>query len=437
MSVVVAPTQASIYETMEIFPLEEGGEPIELKGGVVEFQYFENLFSPYLTANLTIVNDGYGDTANLYNELPIRGGEKVKLHVTTPWEQADEEVPGKLELTMYVNSISNYIQQKSFESYTLQLVSKEAILNLRKRVTKKYKGKRIDEIIKVFLDLVEIEDDGIDGELEETTNTYNFIGNLRKPFTLAPMLAARGIPKGGNSSDAGFLLWQTRKGMRFRSLKSIITKTEEHYEHGYYFNQENVGDEAAVWTKIITYVVDKSNNVTGASRVGEYSSYRIYFNPHSLEFTQPNESRFTSKTEGGDDTQEQLGKTSSQITELADPNNITEPEFAQRIVSGVLNVGCLDKEVNKDVNMDQMQDISQSISRYSSIFNQSILLTVPVNVELCAGDVINCNFPKSKTGKGEQDTEQSGLYIIKELTHYFTPNKSYTALKIIRDTSGV
>ena len=252
MSVVVAPTQASIYETMEIFPLEEGGEPVELKGGVVEFQYFENLFSPYLTANITVVNDGYGPTANLYNELPIRGGEKVKLHVTTPWEQADEEVPGKLELTMYVNSISNYIQQKSFESYTLQLVSKEAILNLRKRVTKKYKGKRIDEIIKVFLDLVEIEDDGIDGELEETTNTYNFIGNLRKPFTLAPMLAARGIPKGGNSSDAGFLLWQTRKGMRFRSLKSIITKTEEHYEHGYYFNQENVGDEAAVWTKIIT-----------------------------------------------------------------------------------------------------------------------------------------------------------------------------------------
>ena len=85
--------------------------------------------------------------------------------------------------------------------------------------------------------------------------------------------------------------------------------------------------------------------------------------------------------------------------------------------------------------MDQMEDVAQTISRYNSIFTQILRITVPCNTDLCAGDVIECQFPQV-TEKDEYDSNQSGLYIIKELTHYFDQNRSYTAMKIIRDTSG-
>ena len=55
-----------------------------------------------------------------------------------------------------------------------------------------------------------------------------------------------------------------------------------------------------------------------------------------------------------------------------------------------------------------------------------------------AGDVIECNFPKTTVKKVKEfdDNQQSGLYMIKELCHHFDAQGSYTSLKLIRDTFG-
>ena len=49
------------------------------------------------------------------------------------------------------------------------------------------------------------------------------------------------------------------------------------------------------------------------------------------------------------------------------------------------------------INMDEKEDVSQAISRYSSIFTQQVILQVPVNTALCAGDIIKCDFPQVST----------------------------------------
>ena len=45
--------------------------------------------------------------------------------------------------------------EKQRETFILHLVSKEGIINMNKRILKKYKQKRIDEVIKDFLDILE------------------------------------------------------------------------------------------------------------------------------------------------------------------------------------------------------------------------------------------------------------------------------------------
>tara|TARA_B100000427_G_scaffold270169_1_gene236706 strand:- start:294 stop:1577 length:1284 start_codon:yes stop_codon:yes gene_type:complete len=426
MSEVTAASQPSEYNDIFIYPVNGSEESrINIKAGVVEFQYFEDLHSPCYTALMQVVNDGgnIGGVPSLYNNLPIRGGEKVTVHITTPWEKSSGKTPGVFELTFYVNSVRNYLQTKQIESFTLDLVSKEALLNLRKRITKKYKDKRIDEVVKVLMEAVEAEEP----EIEKTQNTYNFIGNLRKPFTIAPLLAVRGIPEGATSKEAGYFFWQTRTGMKFKSIKKMIDDGTP-FKYGYYLAMDNVNDEKSKWTTILTYTVD-NNNIADNAAAGEYSTYRIYWNPHTFEFTEPDRSLFKPE-------QESLGTEDIEHAEVIDPEQITKPEFAHRIVSGVYNVGCLNKEVNTDVNMDQLEDVSQAISRYKSIFHQSLSMTVPVNVELQAGDVIKCYFPRVSAGDEPADYSQSGLYIIKELTHFFDPKQSYTAMRIVRDTSG-
>jgi hypothetical protein len=64
---------------------------------------------------------------------------------------------------------------------------------------------------------------------------------------------------------------------------------------------------------------------------------------------------------------------------------------------------------------------------------------IPCNVDLNAGDVIECLFPlvTDSVDKKEYDEEISGLYMIKELCHHFDASSSYTSLKLVRDTFGV
>jgi len=71
------------------------------------------------------------------------------------------------------------------------------------------------------------------------------------------------------------------------------------------------------------------------------------------------------------------------------------------------------------------------------LFTQLISMTIPSNTNLEAGNIIECSFPRiTKGDKKDDDPEQSGLYMIKELCHHYDPNGSYTSLKLISDTFG-
>lgn len=434
-----APTQGSTYDKITIHS-NDGKSNVDLRLGVAGLQYYEDLFSPTITAKMMIVNTGQSiNNRGIYNGLPIRGGEKVEIELTTPIEEERKD-KGEFKVILYVNKISDYVQEKQKEVFTLHLISKEGITNLNKRVIKKYKAKRIDEVIKDFLKMVDCEYE--DEDIEKTENAYNFIGNMRKPFTLAPMLASRAIPEGGKSTSAGFVFWQTRKGMKFKSIETLCKKKKEkeNLKASFVFNRVNepLVDPEKSFTKVLSYGVVNNNNITASQKQGEYSTYRIYFNPSDLTFTQPNESVFRPE---GKTEQEKMGSEETPIPELVDPGKIPKPEMAHRIITGVYSCGTLEEKVsgNDDkakINMDEKEDVSQAISRYSSIFTQVITLTVPCNIFLCAGDIIKCDFPQVSS-ENEVDDAQSGLYIIKEISHFFVPNKSYTAMKVIRDTSGV
>tara|TARA_X000000368_G_scaffold131712_1_gene103429 strand:- start:2382 stop:3689 length:1308 start_codon:yes stop_codon:yes gene_type:complete len=430
------PTQGSTFEKIEIYPLGGEGDlntAVDMRLGITFFQYFEDLMSPVITATMGVTSSGEG----VYNTLPIRGGEEVKLHFTTPIELHREETPGKLELTMYVNKVSDYASEKQKETFTLHLVSKEGITNLNKRIIKKYKQKRVDEVIADFLDILECDYDKED--IEKSSTKVNFIGNMRKPFTLVPMLSSRAVPVGANSSTAGFFLWQTKSGIKFKSIETIIKNKE--VSHEYFYNRRNDGliDPEISFTKILGYSVHSNNNVMAAQKTGEYSTYRIYFNPYTFEFTKPTDSVFKPQ---GKTEQEKLGSEESPIMEEAKPEKIPNPEMAHRIVSGVYACGTLEEiaDINVSaastaINQQSLDDVGQSISRYASIFNQVLTMTVGLNVYLEAGDIIKCTFPQV-SADNDIDHSQSGLYIIKEISHFISGNKSYSALKVIRDTFG-
>ena len=68
---------------------------------------------------------------------------------------------------------------------------------------------------------------------------------------------------------------------------------------------------------------------------------------------------------------------------------------------------------------------------------KKVKAAIPSNTNLKAGNLIQCQFPSiSRDKEGSPDEEQSGLYMIKELCHFFDSNGSYTSMKLLRDTFG-
>ena len=90
----MAAIDPAIYEEMEISAetTDGSGKTIDLKLGVVKFNYYEDLFSPTVTAQMLIVSAGGATKTNengegtevldtVYSGLPIRGGERVRIKI--------------------------------------------------------------------------------------------------------------------------------------------------------------------------------------------------------------------------------------------------------------------------------------------------------------------------------------------------------------------
>ena len=439
----MAAKDKSVYEIFTI-KSNDGSKTIDLRGGIVTFSYFENVFSPMITAQVLItvtgnvISDEDGDLVSIYNGLPLRGGEKVSIKIPANSENnIDLEFTEELGNELYVASITNVIVEAEKEIFTLNLVSREAITNETQRVGKKYPSSEpisdsVKEIIKKYL----LSEKNID--VDETQNPYGFIGNLKKPFTIITWLAAKSVPGnvGGKSATAGYFCFETKEGYHYRSIDSLISQDpyaiEYTYSPGIVDNKDPDKD-----FKILEYDTTYNQNLIQNLERGTYCSYRMYYNPLSGGFTTPQQGLF--KVSQYAEKMENLGKDFEILLPPVDKKNESLGDVPSRYVTGVLDIGTLERKGSRAraKNADPMEYHSQAMMRYNTIFNQQLTATIPLNTNLSCGSIIKFKFAKVTTDKNKViDDEQSGLYMIKELVHYYEGRGSFTKLKLIRDTMG-
>ena len=439
----MAAKDKSIYETFTIRS-NDGSKTIDLRGGIVSFSYFENVFSPMITAQVLITTTGNviadddGDTTSIYNGLPLRGGEKVSFKIPANSENnVDLEFTEENGNELYVASITNVLIEAEKEIFTLNLVSREAITNETSRVGKKFPSSEpisdsVKEIIKEYL----LSEKNVD--VDETQNPYGFLGNLKKPFTIITWLAAKSVPGtvSGGSATAGYFFFETKEGYHFRSVDSLIT--QDPYEIEYTYSPKVIDNQAADKDfKILSYSTTYNQNLIQNLERGAYCTYRMYYNPLSGRFTTPQQGLF--KVSDYAEKMENLGKDFEIFLPPVDKKNESLGDVPSRYVTGVLDFGTLEKKGSRAraKNADPMEYQSQAMMRYNTLFTQQLEATIPLNTNLCCGSIIKMKFAKITTNKNKViDDEQSGLYMIKELVHYYESRGSFTKLKLVRDTMG-
>ena len=439
----MAAKDKSIYETFTIRS-NDGSKTIDLRGGIVSFSYFENVFSPMITAQVLITTTGNviadedGDTTSIYNGLPLRGGEKVSFKIPANSENnVDLEFTEENGNELYVASITNVLIEAEKEIFTLNLVSREAITNETSRVGKKFPSSEpISDSVKEIIEKYLLSEKNVD--VDETQNPYGFLGNLKKPFTIITWLAAKSVPGtvSGGSATAGYFFFETKEGYHFRSIDSLIT--QDPYEIEYTYSPKVIDNQAADKDfKILSYSTTYNQNLIQNLERGAYCTYRMYYNPISGRFTTPQQGLF--KISDYAEKMENLGKDFEIFLPPVDKKNESLGDVPSRYVTGVLDFGTLERKGSRAraKNADPMEYHSQAMMRYNTIFTQQLEATIPLNTNLCCGSIIKMKFAKITTEKNKViDDEQSGLYMIKELVHYYEGRGSFTKLKLIRDTMG-
>ena len=439
----MAAIDRTIYERFDIISAD-GTNTVDLRGGVVTFSYFENLFSPMITSQVLVANTGNtvsgekGEIQSIYNGLPLRGGEIVNIKIQS---NSENNIPLEFSQNngneLYVASITNVLIDAGREAFTLNLVSREAITNETSRVGKKFPSSQsisdsVKDIVKEYL-LSEK-----DIFVDKTENPYGFIGNLKKPFTILTWLASKSVPANvaGQSSTAGYFFFETKEGFNFKSIDSLIA-TEPVSKEYTYTPKVIDGDDPNKDFKILEFATNRNQNLVENLERGAYCTYRMYYNPVDSTFTSPQQGIF--KLSNYVDKVENLGSDFTIDLPPVDGKGKTIGDIPSRFMTGVLDFGTIEKKDKNSLkkNSDPMEYQSQSMMRYNILFTQQLVMTIPLNTNLSAGDLIRCKFAKITTDENKvPDDEQSGLYMIKELVHYYENKGSFTKLKLVRDTFG-
>lgn len=451
---------------------QEMGEPYTiLTNTIMGFQYFEDIFSPSISATLVVLDKA----ANLPAYMPIQGFEKVVIEVKD--YKGDDH-----QFDFRVWKIGNRVSTSNGQGYTLGLIGDQGLTNEGVTVNKPIVGKA-DAIVKeVLMKYLNVPESMV--KTDESVNLMKIFPSGKKPFTVIRELQTKAISKdslgggtgkpasskisgeGGtisnHSSDvadnakilkgtAGYFFWEDRDGFNFKSIDSLASDDPKKFggagiEASYEYAPAMVSGGVANERKIQEITFRSELDILKKMREGAFSAQCSFFDINTGVYD------------------EYIYKLSDNWNQMAHLGPLTKlpqgqkdlSQFPTRRFSTVINheywyngteVASNESKDNSDepseITDNQKQYLVQSISRAGIMFNQQLAISVTGNLDLRAGQKIEVKIPnqvpeKDKEKLGSFDPEHSGVYLISKLNHQFdrTTMNVYTVLELIRDCTG-
>ena len=443
-------TNPGTIREFKIFQAKDGGNMVDAAGVVMDIKYYEDVLSNSISLSAIITESGESNNEELDNKgildgLPIRGGEPSTIII----EDFDgNKLEFKNDSKLYVNRVRNVIPGTQKDVYAVDFTSRELFANEQCRVVKRYDGK-ISENIKKILEENTSGSAGIKTKKTVTvddSNSYNFIGNDRKPFYVCTWLASKAAPSDGKlkGGTAGYLFYETYDGFNFRSIDKLW---EQEAKGNYLFSNMNNNPEEYDG-KIITYDINRDIDLQNNLLMGTYSNRSLFFDFYAMNYQVRNfnvDSTQPAKSKEG-------GSKDKIVTGGADGIDSVADEFRKpisRLMNRVLDVGTLPsgkdidaqletwKENPDNATFDAADIMVQSVMRYNQLFSIKINIMIAGDFSLRAGDLIHCEFPELSREPDKQVNQRSGgIYMIASLCHNITPRDTYTSLTLVRDTFG-
>jgi len=383
-------------------------EDYDIVGGNPMIDYYESLDSPTIALTVTFI-----DIDQVISREGITGGEYIDVTVKIGGFDDFKLTSEKHKLML--NSVRNVITETNKQIATLEFITVESIINETARVNKKYAG----NVTGTVKQLLKTDTKGIQTsknlESDEAANSYAFVGNLKRPLDTIQWLC----PKAQSSTkNFGFLFFETLDGYNFKSIEKLLDQDSVRYTHT---DRPMEGS-----FKIMQNNLNQTNDIGMNLRLGMYANRTTYVdienqNVDIVDF---------------DITQLDLKKPVKLLDGIE--------KHPTRLMLRVNDYGASQKGSKKEDTVPESELAvyqNKSYIRNNVLFSQSLQISIPINPDLRAGNVIDVRLPVKKgdgsSGESEQGNEKSndpsGRYLISELRHLLGGGKSETQLTLIRD----
>lgn len=439
-------------------------EGYEIKQMVNTFSYVESVTSPFVAATMTVA-----DSAGLLNDLPIQGGETVKIVVATSSSEEPQEY------VMQVWKVGNRFAKNQTQAYNIGLISVEALNNECVRLMTPLDGKPEEIIQKILEENLKSEKTPLITDLNGMTSPTQFSVKMlptnRRPFDIISSLCVKSVRIGSvtgtgtssnSSSDrekvrgsAGYFFWENKRGFNFFSVDDLLKENKENTWGPYIEKPANMSDGADDRLTISQATFTSEVDIMSSMRKGKYSSLIVFFNHSTGQY---HEYDYSLKDAYAD--MEHLG--AQNTPSLVEFNGQSISDYPTRIVSTILDheswynepdIASYEQsdrgeeesgEPNKFCDFHK-HHAAQSLMRYELLKNQIATIVIPGNSEICAGDKIDIKLvnkaPGERTKDEPYDQESSGIYLISEVTHTYNSVQSAngrftTTLRLMRDSYG-
>ena len=397
-------------------------EEYDITLGAPEIDYYESIESPTISMSLRFL-----DVDQVIGRKGITGGELIEVTVK---DGDDDEFKITKDHKMMLNSVVDMNTQTKFQEATLEFVSQETIINETSRLNKKFTG-NVSQTVKDILtkdkkgiltkkkvfgpDKEQLGD--IVVEKDRATNSYSFVGNLKRPFDTIQWLC----PKSRASNQSfGFLFFENLDGYHFRSIENLLRQEALTY------TQTDSPFDSQSKAIILQNKVESTNDIGLNCRLGMYANKTIYVD---IENQEASVDDFSIK--------DLLLKKPPRLMEGLEKH---PTRLMLRVDDvGVAQVGAAKSETVPKSELAKYQN--KAYIRNNLLFSQCLRVSIPLNTTLRAGLMLEIKLPlkkgdgKTETGTygTEKTNDPSGRYLIAELRQLIGREKAETQLKLIRD----
>ena len=392
----------------------------EITNQVVALEIYEDMFSPFVSGVLAVK-----DSLDFTNLFPFVGEEYVNIKIRTPSFNDKVKI---IDDQFYIFKVNNRLKVGDRSMvYEIHFFSREAMVDLNKKVSRAYEGKISDIAKSIITDPVH----GLESKktfvIEDTPNGNKFISNYWSPVKNLNYISETATNKNGAAS---YLFFENRKGFNFVSTEYLYKQDQvQDFVYDNYmrdFRQDgtatrNVEKE---YKRILDINIPLLFDYIDRSRLGLYASKMIAYDIVTKKYIAKNYDMLNN----------------FKNTAHLNPNPLTSKKNIRRSQAVIVNFPKYYNNFNNYADVTNSKTVQKRMSLLSQADANKVEIVVPGRTDYTVGQKVNLKLNKfnpiqtSDPSSDVLDKMFSGNYLIATITHAIDREKHECHMQLIKDS---